>query len=159
MMRWMMATCLLVACGGVKGDIEDTGAVGPGSGTGGTSGYGVPTLTGEDPVIRTGFIYCREGSDTDSGYLFFVEVVADDPQGANDLDSFGGLVSGWAGDGSQVFEDEILVCQADGDCYASFRDGIYSTVTCATSDSFTYTAQAVDRAGNWSEQYSLEWVD
>ena len=158
MVRFGWLCVALTGCNGDKDGGDDSGIGGPGGGGGATS-WTDATLTGTDPVIRTGVIHCEEGSDTESGYIFFVEVVAADPQGAADLRDIGGIVAGWAADGSEVFSDEILVCDDDGDCYASFRDGVYGAVTCATADMFSFTVQAIDKAGNWSDEYPLTWLD
>lgn len=113
---------------------------------------------GETPAILGGEVWCTAGSGS-SGDLFFVEVEVFDPQGESDVADQGGRVIGaWADNDEVVFDDEILVCDG-GFCQASWRDGIYEPVACASYDRFSYTAIAVDEAGNTSEPFDLTWRD
>ncbi|MCB9743957.1 MAG: hypothetical protein H6740_15260 [Alphaproteobacteria bacterium] len=114
---------------------------------------------GETPAILSGEVWCTPGSGS-SGDLFFVEVEVFDPQGEDDVADQGGRVIGtWAEDAEDViFDDEILVCSG-GFCQASWRDGIYEPVACASYDRFSFTAIALDRAGNPSDPFPLIWRD
>lgn len=113
---------------------------------------------GEMPAILEGEVWCTPGSGS-SGDLFFVEVSVFDPQGERDVADQGGRVLGvYANNGDLIFDDEILVCN-DGFCQASWRDGIYDPVTCATHDYFSFSAVALDLAGNSSEEFPLIWRD
>ncbi len=121
-----------------------------------TNDTGEPSAD-ERPIIESGTIWCTAGSNS-SGDIFYVELDADDPQGADTLEP-GGLVAGWDATGALVFEDAILVCSSSGRCTATFRDEIYSGVSCSNHSLYTYTAQVVDEDDNLSERHQLVWVD
>ncbi len=130
---------------------DDTGTATPASDDTDT------TEQDQQPVIEGGTIRCSEGSNS-SGYIFYVEVDADDPQGKDTL-APGGLVAGWNATDDLVFEDAILNCNSDGWCMASFRDEIYTGVNCANHNLYTYTAQIIDEDDNLSERFQLIWTD
>jgi hypothetical protein len=111
----------------------------------------------DTPVGEDGTITCSEGSDS-SGYLFFARVEADDPQGVGNLADIGSLVRGYDHSGTMLFEDPGMVC-ADGECVASFRDGLYPPVTCDFHDDYEFTAVLVDVDGYQSDEIELVWFD
>ena len=108
------------------------------------------------PVLVEGLAWCAEGSDS-SGMLFFIEVTYADPQGDYDVE-YGTLVGQGAGGGAVVFDEPLLVCR-DGECFGSFRDGLYPPITCSTADDYEFIATLIDRSGNPSSELLLEWED
>ncbi len=149
----LLAGAALVACNTGKGSVDDDDD----DGGGGVGGDGTDFPDETSPVITEGYIWCAPGSDS-SGFLFFVEVQADDPQGVSNLAEFGSIVRGYTLEESLVFEDEGMVCE-DGECVWSFRDGIYPPITCATADDYKFTAQLKDEDGNIGPELDLEWLD
>ncbi len=132
----------------------DSGTETPtGSDTGPTRG----TPQSEDPIIESGTIYCTTGSNS-SGDIFYVELVATDPEGPDTLASFGSTVTAYDSAGVEHFSDTILVCDDRGQCSGSFRDGTFGSVTCSSYDLWTYKAQVVDEDDNWSTPYLLVWT-
>jgi len=111
----------------------------------------------ERPLIEQGTIYCTVGSNS-SGDIFYVELVASDPQGPDTLASFGNLVTAYDAQGAQTYEDAILVCDDRGQCSGSFRDGTFGAVTCGTYDLYSYEAAVVDEDDNWSAPFTLVWT-
>ncbi|GEM_PF-2887762 len=128
-----------------------------GTATGSTADSGTTSAQDERPIVEQGTISCTEGSNS-SGDIFYVELVATDPQGPDTLASFGSMVTAYDAADAFVYEDAILVCDTRGQCTGSFRDGTFGAVTCVTYDLYSYEATVVDEDDNWSKAFGLTWI-
>ncbi len=152
-----LAAALLLGagCNSGKGSVEGEGADG---GDGGDGNDGNNGLTGDNPVILEGTIYCTPGSDS-SGYLFFINIQADDPQGSYTIADLGGWFGATDLSGDMVFEEPNGMACREGECVHSFNDGHYPPVTCSTHADYIFLASVEDTEGHSSEVTELTWVD
>lgn len=148
------ALAVTPGCSSDKDDATDTGA----EGSGGNVNLDEDDIEfdGDGPVAITGRGWCEAGSDS-SGFLFFFEVDYADPQGDYDV-AVGNLTGNYVASDTPVFSDDILVC-FDGECIASFRDGLYPPITCSTASDYYFVATVTDRTGITSEPIQIDWED
>ena len=149
------AGLLFVGCGG-KGDTGDSAVPGTDTNSETDTHTGtMPTTDGVSPVIITGTVYCQNTGGTSNVDTWYAEVAAEDPQGPDDLLSFGSLLSAYTKQGdAQVYTDASLVCGADGACFGSVT-GDVSGIPCASASDFYWTAEVLDDDGNSSGEVQL----
>lgn len=151
-----LLAALALGCNSGKGDVDGDGS-GTTDGTGGT-GSGGNGLSGENPVVENGIIYCQAGSES-SGNVFFVELEVDDPQGKYTIEEDAGYFVAYDLSGNEMFRDEFIACQSDGECSHSFNEINVAPVTCATHEDYQFFAAVQDYDGNYSEETEVIWQD
>ena len=146
-MNRMFAVGLLVTILGCNGDKSGDG---DGDGDTGSSGGDGGTSAGDDstPEVEALDAWCYQHSTGDEAYFWIASVTADDPQGADTLESFFEGIAVSTG-GSEVARYS-MVCTQDGACTASWNETEHG-VLCSDATSYTIAAQVVDDEGNWSE--------
>ena len=103
---------------------------------------------GFSPYIIEGEMICNPGSTSPDTLNIIVR--ASDPQGADTLDSDGGLYA-YDSSGDVVFEDLLMPCNTSGDCTAGFTVTTYSGLDCDSAWDHEFYAMVVDEEGNPSE--------
>lgn len=104
----------------------------------------------QEPAIGSGQVYCETGA---SGVtVFFIEVVANDPQGASDLKEGVWRAFG-EGQEDPVVED-LLYCDQQ-ECLYSFHADQYPEIACALIQDFRFTAEVFDYSGNSTGEIEL----
>ena len=151
----LFGAALALGCGSGKGSVDGDGTDGR-DGTGGTGGGN--GLTGDNPVVEEAIIYCQAGSDS-SGSIFFVEVEVDDHQGKYTILDDGGYFVAYDLNGNEIFRDESIACQSDGECVHSFLEINVSPVTCSTQADYQFFVAVEDYDGNFSEETEVIWQD
>ena len=103
-----------------------------------------------EPRIADGQVWCE--NDSAGFYLFFIEVNANDPQGASDLKEGAWRVFS-EGSSSPVVED-VLYCDGQ-DCIYSFTANQYPDIPCQLIESFRFVAEIFDYSGNSTGEFEL----
>jgi len=147
-----LATIALVSCTN-KDENPDTGSDTPDTQP--------PEDTGPEevrPTIQTGTWQCA-GGDAGPDQII-VQVEADDPQGDETLDPFGGIVELYQGSGS-LDEAYEMICNDDGSCSGSFDANDAGVSQCGNGKlpSRVGKATVTDEDGNISEPCTLTWLD
>ncbi len=143
---------LLVAGLGCTGDKDDDGSDDTSSGglDGGLGGGGDDSGGGDDgqsPTISDFDAWCYEHTTGETRYIWAASLTADDPQGADTLESiFDGLTVSSGGSELAVYS---IVCDDEGACSASFNQDL-DNIACANADAYTLEAKVLDDEGNWS---------
>lgn len=149
----MLAMCLAIATLGCNGDKDgdgdgDTGgdAGDAGDGDGGDGGIG----GGDEnaPEVEALDAWCYQHNTGDEAYFWIASITADDPQGADTLESFFEGITVLSGDAEVARYS--MVCTQDGACTASWNETEHG-VLCSDATSYTISASVVDDEGNWSE--------
>ena len=105
----------------------------------------------ETPRVQSGSVYCQ--MDPAGFYIVFINVTADDPQGASDLKE--GLWSANPiGSDTPIIED-VLYCDGQ-ECIYSFHAQQYPEVPCALLTDFEFWAEVVDYSGNHTDPFQLD---
>lgn len=145
-MRWFVLVAVaatLVACDGEKdgdsGAPDDSGAGGNDSG-GGADPSVAPEVTGVE------LVECREQQS--AGEVWFVQITANDPQGAETIAS--GTTSVINEQGGELASYQ-LIC-GSGTCTGNFRAD-YDSITCSLDGSITFRFTVTDEDGNVSDAY------
>ena len=147
---------LATACGS---EIEETAVLETGTSTSqtGTTQTTLGTTDGMSPYVVTGTIYCFNTGHSSKVDTWLAEVVADDPQGAEDVASFGSMLYVFTKQGdSEVFADMALVC-SQGDCTGSISE-TSSGISCDSASTYYFAVELVDNSGNTSAMTTLEKI-
>ena len=103
------------------------------------------------PRIQYGEVYC---TTSDSGSLLtFINVQADDPQGASDLKE--GEWSAYRTANDELVVTDVLYCDGQ-ECIYSFHAEQYPEIPCSQLTEFYFLASVVDWSGNETESMELE---
>ena len=103
-----------------------------------------------EPRIASGEVWCE--NDSAGFYIFFLEVNANDPQGANDLDD--GVWKTFAEGSSEPIVEDVLYCDGQ-ECIYSFTADQYPEVPCPLIQDFTFVAEIFDYSGNSTGEFTL----
>lgn len=130
------------------------------TGDSGTSETGEPWWVEDidpdaEPEVESGTVGCSSGSNS-SGDLFFAKVQVHDPNGNDTLQQLASRIVMENG-GSEIFDEPLLVCDGSPYCEGSWRSGDYGQVACSSGSSYEYFAIIIDRDGNESDAFELEW--
>lgn len=141
-----MLLALLAGCQFASLKVGDTGDTGAGD-TADTSGDTGDTAAEVRPeVVSVDRLDCVP--DETYGETWYIELTADDPQGADTV--LIGSITVLGSDG-QVLAGYGLDCW-DGACDAYFR-AEYDGLTCAMAPGLTFVFAVQDEDGNWSEPW------
>ncbi len=148
---WWATAAVVVAigCGGGKDTAADT-ANPPTDTVTDTDTDSGPATDGVSPYVVSGSIYCENTGGTSKVDTWFATVLTGDPQGTENLASFGSRMAAFtvAGD-AEVYNDMSLVCDADGACTGSVNDAV-SGIPCASGPDFYWAVEILDDDGNVS---------
>jgi hypothetical protein len=134
--------------------LEETGISTSATGTTQTTSV---TTDGVSPYIVTGTIYCFNTGHSSKVDTWLAEIVADDPQGAEDVASFGSMLYALTKQGdTEVFADMAVVC-SQGDCTGSISE-TSSGISCDSADNYYFAVELVDNSGNVSPMTTLEKI-
>lgn len=158
MTRTIALSVVLMAmgCGDVSEEttVEETGTSTTATGMTQTTSV---TTDGVSPYVVTGTIYCFNTGHSSKIDVWLAEVVADDPQGAEDVASFGSMLYAFTKQGdSEVFADMALVC-SQGDCTGSISE-TSSGISCESASTYYFAVELVDNSGNTSAMTTLEKI-
>ena len=103
-----------------------------------------------EPRIASGEVWCE--NDIAGFYIFFLEVNANDPQGANDLDD--GVWRALAQGSSEPIVEDVLYCDGQ-ECIYSFTADQYPEIPCPLIQDFTFVAEIFDYSGNSTGEFTL----
>ena len=110
---------------------------------------------GDDaPRIAQGHIYCE--FDAAEFYVFYISVLADDPQGASDIKE--GVWRGYSDDSSSVLVEDVLICDGN-DCVYSFHADQYPQIPCELLQDFRFEAEIFDWQQNSTGVFDLQVLD
>ncbi len=107
------------------------------------------------PTIESCTWQCSEGSSSPDSLL--VQLEADDPQGADTIDSMAGELTVSTAEGAELLLLS-LVCDDEGDCFTSFNADDYTGVDCAAAPGLVAEVVVVDQDANRSEACVLSWL-
>jgi hypothetical protein len=141
--RALLLTLLLAACSDKSGEGDTGGGAGDG-GFGGGDGGGA---SDQAPSIEAMDAWCYQHTTGDEQYFWVAAVTADDPQGADTLESFFDGITVLQG-GTEV-ATYAMVCGQDGSCSASWNQ-TEDNVACSNASAYTIQAMVTDDEGNWS---------
>ena len=111
---------------------------------------------GDDaPRIAQGHIYCE--MDPADFYVFYISVLADDPQGASDICTGCGVWRAYNEAESMLVEDS-LICDGN-DCVYSFHAEQYPEIPCQLLDTFRFEAELFDYNENSTGVFDLQVLD
>ncbi len=108
----------------------------------------------EAPRIANGHIYCQY--DAAEFYVFYINVTADDPQGASDIKD--GVWRAYPEDSEQELADDVLVCDGN-ECLYSFHAEQYPEIACELLNTYRFEAEIFDWQGNSTENFDLLILD
>ena len=95
------------------------------------------TTDGVSPYVVTGTIYCFNTGHSSKVDTWLAEIVADDPQGAEDVATFGSMLYALTQQGhSEVFSDMAVVC-SQGDCTGTISESS-SGISCDSADNYYF---------------------
>ena len=115
------------------------------------------TTDGVSPYVVAGTIYCFNTGHSSKVDTWLAEIVADDPQGAEDVASFGSMLYALTKQGdSEVFSDMAVVC-SQGDCTGTISE-TSSGISCDSADNYYFAVELVDNSGNVSPMTTLEKI-
>jgi hypothetical protein len=149
----MLALSLAVLAFGCNRDKDDdndddTGGSSNDGGFGGGNDGGTGGGDADAPEVEALDAWCYQHNTGDEAYFWIATVTADDPQGADTLESFfEGITVSSAGTEVARYS---LVCTQDGACTASWNETEHG-VLCSDATSYTISASVIDDEGNWSE--------
>ena len=102
------------------------------------------------PRIASGKVWCEMSS---AGlYIFFLEVNANDPQGASDLEQ--GIWRVYSPDVSEALVEDVLYCDGQ-DCIYSFHADQHLDIPCQLIEDFIFIAEIFDYARHSTGEFEL----
>jgi hypothetical protein len=104
----------------------------------------------EAPRIANGHIYCQ--FDAAEFFVFYINVTADDPQGASDIKD--GLWRAFDPDEEDALVDDVLVCDGS-ECLYSFHAEQYPEIACELLSNYRFEAEIFDWQGNSTGSFDL----
>jgi hypothetical protein len=105
----------------------------------------------ESPKIASGEVWCEM---SDAGFhVFFLDVNANDPQGASDLDE--GTWSAFAPDVAEALVTDALYCDGQ-ECIYSFHAEQHLDIPCQLIQDFVFVAEIFDYSGNSTGEFELD---
>jgi len=107
----------------------------------------------EAPRIAEGHIYCEY--DSAEFYVFYINVTADDPQGASDIKE--GVWSAYS-DTNEALVDDILFCDGN-ECIYSFHAEQYPDIACELIQDYRFEAEVFDWQDNSTGAFDLLILD
>ena len=154
-----IALSVVLMAMGCGGDTEETTVEETGTSTAETGMTQTTSVTtdGVSPYVVTGTIYCFNTGHSSKVDTWLAEIVADDPQGAEDVASFGSMLYALTKQGdSEVFSDMAVVC-SQGDCTGTISE-TSSGISCDSADNYYFAVELVDNSGNVSPMTMLEKI-
>ena len=154
-----IALSVVLMAMGCGGDTEETTVEETGTSTAETGMTQTTSVTtdGVSPYVVTGTIYCFNTGHSSKVDTWLAEIVADDPQGAEDVASFGSMLYALTKQGdSEVFSDMAVVC-SQGDCTGTISE-TSSGISCDSAENYYFAVELVDNSGNVSPMTMLEKI-
>ena len=154
-----IALSVVLMAMGCGGDTDETTVDETGTSTAETGMTQTTSITtdGVSPYVVTGTIYCFNTGHSSKVDTWLAEIVADDPQGAEDVASFGSMLYALTKQGdSEVFSDMAVVC-SQGDCTGTISE-TSSGISCDSADNYYFAVELVDNSGNVSPMTMLEKI-
>lgn len=103
-----------------------------------------------EPRIASGEVRCE--NDDAGFYVFYLEVNANDPQGASDLKE--GIWRAFSQGSSTPIAEDVLYCDVQ-ECIYSFTADQYPEIPCQLIQDFSFTAEIFDYDGNSTGEFEL----
>ena len=112
----------------------------------------------EAPRIAGGHIYCEY--DPAEFFVFYINVTADDPQGASDIKE--GVWRGYseepATEDEEPLVEDVLICDGS-ECIYSFHAVQYPEIACELLPGYYFEAEVFDWQGNSTDSFELLILD
>ncbi len=146
----------LVACGDTKDDTDQPNHTHNPQSDADTDADTDGDADPDAPWIEEADGYCYQHKTGDKFYQWELNCTADDPQGADTIESFDAenSVVTVLNDSGGELAAYALVCNDSGECFGSFRESDHG-IACASATSYTLKFQVIDEDGNISAPYTI----